>query len=151
MSIILYKLIKEIGCVQVGDMGASLSGGQRQRVTLARALYSEAELLLLDDPLASVDAAVGRHIFEHAIARSWRPGATRILVTHSLQYLPQVELIICLADGTIAESGTSAVQYILYCTSVRHNTCTCTVHVLCKIIKIISKKFYNFLKIIKTF
>lgn len=87
-------------------MGVALSGGQRQRVTLARALYSEAELLLLDDPLASVDAEVGRHLFEHAISRRWRAGATRILVTHSLQYLPQVDRVLCFSGGTVVESGT---------------------------------------------
>ena len=48
----------------IGDRGVSLSGGQRARVSLARALYTEADIFLLDDPLSAVDAAVGRHIFE---------------------------------------------------------------------------------------
>ena len=94
-------------------MGVALSGGQRQRVSLARALYSDADLLLLDDPLASVDAEVGRHLFQHAISRRWRPEATRILVTHSLQYLSQVDRVLCFADGTIIESGTQKSNKIL--------------------------------------
>lgn len=92
-------------------MGVMLSGGQRQRVALARALYSDADLLLLDDPLASVDSEVGRHLFEHAIVRKWRPGATRILVTHAIQHLPRVDRIICLAGSTVVETG----SYITLC------------------------------------
>ena len=48
----------------IGDRGVSLSGGQRARVSLARALYMDADIYLLDDPLSAVDSAVGRHIFE---------------------------------------------------------------------------------------
>ena len=48
----------------VGERGVSLSGGQKARISLARALYFEADLYLLDDPLSAVDAAVGRHLFE---------------------------------------------------------------------------------------
>ena len=86
-------------------MGAMLSGGQRQRVALARALYADADLLLLDDPLSSVDAEVGRHLFQHAISRSWRQGATRILVTNAFQHLPHVDRILCLKNGRVVESG----------------------------------------------
>lgn len=48
----------------IGDRGVSLSGGQRARISLARALYMDADIYLLDDPLSAVDAAVGRHLFE---------------------------------------------------------------------------------------
>ena len=48
----------------IGDRGTRLSGGQRARISLARALYTDGDIYLLDDPLSSVDAAVGRHIFK---------------------------------------------------------------------------------------
>ena len=48
----------------VGERGVSLSGGQKARVSLARALYFDADVYLLDDPLSAVDASVGRHIFD---------------------------------------------------------------------------------------
>ena len=48
----------------VGERGASLSGGQKARIGLARAIYANADIYLLDDPLSAVDTAVGRHIFE---------------------------------------------------------------------------------------
>ena len=47
--------------------GANLSGGQRQRVSLARAVYQDADVYLLDDPLSAVDAQVGKHIFHNVI------------------------------------------------------------------------------------
>ena len=52
----------------LGERGASLSGGQRARVNLARAVYSDADIYLLDDPLSAVDAKVGKHIFDNCIA-----------------------------------------------------------------------------------
>ena len=55
----------------VGERGVMLSGGQKARVTLARAIYSNADIYLLDDPLSAVDAAVGKHLFEvYALLKS---------------------------------------------------------------------------------
>lgn len=48
----------------IGNRGIKLSGGQRARVSLARALYMDSDVFLLDDPLSAVDAAVGRHLFK---------------------------------------------------------------------------------------
>lgn len=70
------------------------------RINLARAVYSETEIYLLDDPLSAVDAHVGKHMFEECIVK-YLKGKTRILVTHQLQYLQAVDRIIVLKDGAI--------------------------------------------------
>ncbi|KAK5645842.1 hypothetical protein RI129_004306 [Pyrocoelia pectoralis] len=84
----------------VGERGASLSGGQKARINLARCIYREADIYLLDDPLSAVDSRVGKHIFENCIQTFLR-GKTVILVTHQLQYLAYVDYVIALDDGAI--------------------------------------------------
>ncbi|XP_078067719.1 ATP-binding cassette sub-family C member 5-like isoform X10 [Mustelus asterias] len=93
-------LIKE-----VGERGANLSGGQRQRISLARALYSDRNTFLLDDPLSAVDAHVGAHMFTNAI-KSGMKGKTVLFVTHQLQYLVDCDEVLFMRDGCIAEQGT---------------------------------------------
>ncbi|XP_044238300.1 ATP-binding cassette sub-family C member 11 isoform X1 [Ursus arctos] len=89
---------------EIGERGLNLSGGQKQRISLARAVYSDRELYLLDDPLSAVDIHVGKHIFEECIKKTLR-GKTVILVTHQLQYLAFCDQIIFLEDGKICEKG----------------------------------------------
>ena len=79
----------------IGERGVSLSGGQKARVNLARALYIDADIYLLDDPLSAVDTHVGRHLFDKAI-NSYLRGKIRVLVTHQLQYLMEVDQILIL-------------------------------------------------------
>ncbi|KAJ2946364.1 hypothetical protein O0L34_g12402 [Tuta absoluta] len=88
----------------VGERGVSLSGGQRARISLARAVYKRADIYLLDDPLSAVDAHVGRHLFESCLVGYLR-NSTRILVTHQLQFLRDVDQIIILKNGAIAAAG----------------------------------------------
>ncbi|KAL2743664.1 putative multidrug resistance-associated protein lethal(2)03659 isoform X1 [Vespula maculifrons] len=89
----------------VGERGISLSGGQRARINLARAVYAESDIYLLDDPLSAVDAHVGKHMFEECVVK-YLKGKTRVLVTHQLQYLHNVGRIIVLKDGVIQAEGT---------------------------------------------
>ena len=92
---------------EIGEKGINLSGGQKQRVSLARAVYSQSDLLLLDDPLSAVDAHVGKHIFQNVIGpEGILKKETRVLVTHGIGYLPQVDDIIVLKDGKVTEQGT---------------------------------------------
>ena len=81
----------------VGDKGISLSGGQKARLNLARALYIDADIYLLDDPLSAVDTHVGRLLFDKAI-NGFLQGKIRILVTHQLQYLQEVDQILVLKN-----------------------------------------------------
>ncbi|XP_034960244.2 ATP-binding cassette sub-family C member 3 [Zootoca vivipara] len=91
---------------EIGEKGINLSGGQRQRVSLARAVFSEADVYLLDDPLSAVDSHVAKHIFDNVVGpEGMLKGKTRILVTHSINFLPQVDHIIVLVDGKISEMG----------------------------------------------
>ncbi|KFP32343.1 Canalicular multispecific organic anion transporter 2, partial [Colius striatus] len=91
---------------EIGEKGINLSGGQRQRVSLARAVYSNSDIYLLDDPLSAVDSHVAKHIFDKVIGPDGvLKGKTRILVTHGISFLPQVDHIIVLVDGKISEMG----------------------------------------------
>ncbi|KAM9851263.1 ATP-binding cassette sub-family C member 4-like [Aulostomus maculatus] len=89
----------------VGDRGANLSGGQKARVSLARAVYHDADIFLLDDPLSAVDAEVGRHLFEECICGLLRK-KPRVLVTHQLQYLKAADQIMVLKEGQMVAWGT---------------------------------------------
>ncbi|XP_071665798.1 multidrug resistance-associated protein 1-like isoform X4 [Patagioenas fasciata] len=92
---------------EIGERGVNISGGQKQRVSLARALYSNADLYLLDDPLSAVDVHVGKHLFEKIIGPSGLlKSKTRILVTHNLTVLPHADLIIIMEEGRISQMGT---------------------------------------------
>ncbi|RLU20387.1 hypothetical protein DMN91_006996 [Ooceraea biroi] len=88
----------------VGDRGVSLSGGQRARINLARAVYRQADLYLLDDPLSAVDTHVARHLYKKCITE-YLHNKTRILVTHQLQFLKQADHIVMLDRGFIKTQG----------------------------------------------
>ncbi|XP_063323041.1 ATP-binding cassette sub-family C member 4-like isoform X4 [Pelmatolapia mariae] len=89
----------------IGDRGATLSGGQKARVNLARAVYQDADIYLLDDPLSAVDAEVGKHLFEQCICGLLK-NKCRILVTHQLQHLRTAGQILVLKEGHIMVQGT---------------------------------------------
>ncbi|KAJ8684018.1 hypothetical protein QAD02_019810 [Eretmocerus hayati] len=88
----------------VGEKGLNLSGGQCARVNLARAVYHEADIYLLDDPLSAVDTHVGKGIFEDCI-QDFLKDKTVILITHQFHFLKNVEQIIVLGDGCIQAQG----------------------------------------------
>ncbi|XP_042311068.1 ATP-binding cassette sub-family C member 3 isoform X6 [Sceloporus undulatus] len=91
---------------EIGEKGINLSGGQRQRVSLARAVFSDADVYLLDDPLSAVDSHVAKHIFDKVIGpEGILREKTRILVTHGINFLPQVDHIVVVVDGMISEMG----------------------------------------------
>uniref|UniRef100_A0A3Q3IJX9 ATP-binding cassette sub-family C member 5 n=1 Tax=Monopterus albus TaxID=43700 RepID=A0A3Q3IJX9_MONAL len=89
---------------EIGERGLNLSGGQKQRISLARAVYSNKDIFLLDDPLSAVDAHVGKHIFEECVKKELK-GKSIILVTHQLQYLEFCDDVLVLEDGEVLEAG----------------------------------------------
>lgn len=90
----------------IGANGINLSGGQRWRVTFARALYSRAGILVLDDIFSAVDAHVGRQLFEDALTGELGRGRTRILVTHHVGLcLPRTDYAVLLGSGTVEHAG----------------------------------------------
>ncbi|KAJ3212921.1 hypothetical protein HDU82_003404 [Entophlyctis luteolus] len=91
----------------IGDKGVTLSGGQAARVNLARAVYSDADILLLDDPLSAVDSHVGKHILEQCILH-YCHDKTVILVSHHLHVAHYADHIIVMDGGEISEQGSFA-------------------------------------------
>ncbi len=92
---------------EIGEKGINLSGGQKQRISLARAVYNNRDVYLLDDPLSAVDSHVGKHIFENVIGDGGMlTGKTRLLVTHAVTYLPKTDHIIVMQHGRVSEQGT---------------------------------------------
>lgn len=88
----------------VGEKGVILSGGQKARVSLARTVYKNADIYILDDPLSAVDAHVGQHIFEECI-QEFLKNKCVILVTHQLQFTRNIKHIVVLSNGRISSEG----------------------------------------------
>ncbi|XP_078695256.1 ATP-binding cassette sub-family C member 4-like [Branchiostoma floridae x Branchiostoma belcheri] len=99
------KLLPHGDMTLVGDRGVTLSGGQKARINLARAVYHDADVYLLDDPLSAVDTHVGRHLFDRCVQSALR-NKPRILVTHQLQYLQEADQIMVLLEGEQVATGT---------------------------------------------
>jgi len=88
----------------VGERGNNLSGGQKARLALARAVYANADIYLLDDPLSAVDAKVAKSIFSETILGLLKD-KTVILATHQVHFVRELEHIIVIDDGKVAGSG----------------------------------------------
>ena len=98
---------------EIGEKGINLSGGQKARVSLARAAYSDAEIVLMDDSLSAVDAYVGKTLLDTLLLRGPLAGKTRVLVTHALHVLDKTDYIYVMDEGAIVEQGTYAVRDLL--------------------------------------
>ncbi|XP_041696380.2 ATP-binding cassette sub-family C member 10 [Coregonus clupeaformis] len=90
---------------EVGENGVTLSGGQKARLALARAVYMEKDIFLLDDPLAAVDTDVAHHLMERCILGILR-SKTRILCTHRIEFVDKADVVILMDNGTIIKTGT---------------------------------------------
>lgn len=92
---------------EIGERGITISGGQKQRLNIARAIYFDADVVLMDDPLSAVDAHVGRHIFDNAILGLLKDKC-RILATHQLWVLNRCDRIVWMENGRIQAVDTFA-------------------------------------------
>lgn len=88
----------------IGDRGINLSGGQKQRIQLARALYQDADIYLLDDPFSALDAHTGSELFREYVL-SELADKTVIFVTHQVEFLPAADMILVLKEGQIIQAG----------------------------------------------
>ncbi|XP_017228295.2 ABC transporter C family member 5 [Daucus carota subsp. sativus] len=88
----------------IGDRGINLSGGQKQRMQLARALYQDADIYLLDDPFSAVDAHTGSELFKEYIMSALAT-KTVIFVTHQVEFLQATDLILVIKEGRITQAG----------------------------------------------
>ncbi|XP_030490551.2 ABC transporter C family member 8 [Cannabis sativa] len=89
---------------EIGQRGINLSGGQKQRIQLARAVYNDADIYLLDDPFSAVDAHTAATLFNDCVMAALR-NKTVILVTHQVEFLSEVDKILVMEDGNITHSG----------------------------------------------
>ncbi|KAF6816591.1 ABC transporter [Colletotrichum plurivorum] len=104
------RVLPEGDQTTVGSKGISLSGGQKMRISLARALYQQCDLLIVDDVLGGLDADTEEYVFQRVFGSSGllkARGTTAVLCTHATRHLSSSDYVIALADnGTIAEHGT---------------------------------------------
>ncbi|XP_010523938.1 PREDICTED: ABC transporter C family member 4-like [Tarenaya hassleriana] len=89
---------------EIGERGINLSGGQKQRIQLARAVYQDSDVYLLDDVFSAVDAHTGSDIFKNCV-RGALKGKTILLVTHQVDFLHNVDCILVMREGMIVQSG----------------------------------------------
>jgi ABC-type multidrug transport system fused ATPase/permease subunit len=104
-----FEILPQRDHTNIGSDGIALSGGQKQRVSLARALYLQSELLILDDVFSGLDADTEEHVFRHVFGADGllrRQDSTVVLCTHSIRHLPFADYIIALEDGIVTEQGT---------------------------------------------
>ncbi|KAF3665285.1 ABC transporter C family member 8 [Capsicum annuum] len=89
---------------EIGQRGLNMSGGQKQRIQLARAVYSDADIYVLDDPFSSVDAHTAGTLFNDCVMTALK-NKTVILVTHQVEFLSEVDQILVMQGGQITQSG----------------------------------------------
>ncbi|KAF3436437.1 hypothetical protein FNV43_RR23529 [Rhamnella rubrinervis] len=89
---------------EIGERGINLSGGQKQRIQLARAVYQDCDVYLLDDVFSAVDAHTGSDLFKECVKGALK-NKTIVLVTHQVDFLHNVDLIMVMRDGMIVQSG----------------------------------------------
>ncbi|KAI5428153.1 Multidrug resistance-associated protein 7, variant 2, partial [Lathyrus oleraceus] len=99
------ELLPHGDLTEIGERGVNLSGGQKQRIQLARALYQDADIYLLDDPFSVVDAHTATNLFNEYIMEGLAE-KTVLLVTHQVDFLPAFDFVLLMSDGEILQAAT---------------------------------------------
>ncbi|KAJ6840809.1 putative ABC transporter C family member 15 isoform X1 [Iris pallida] len=100
-----FELFASGDLTEIGERGINMSGGQKQRIQIARAVYQDADIYLLDDPFSAVDAHTGTQLFQDCLMGILKE-KTIIYVTHQVEFLPAADLILVMQNGRIAQAGT---------------------------------------------
>ncbi|KAI8023221.1 ABC transporter C family member 9 [Camellia lanceoleosa] len=100
-----FELFPAGDLTEIGERGINMSGGQKQRIQIARAVYQDADIYLLDDPFSALDAHTGTQLFEDCMSRILKD-KTILYVTHQVEFLPAADLILVMQNGRIAQAGT---------------------------------------------
>ena len=110
-TIEVCELTRDLGILpagdqtEIGEKGINLSGGQKARLSLARAVYADKEMILMDDPISALDANVKKNIFNKVFQGELK-NKTRVLVTHAVDFLHLADYVVMLKDGKIILKGT---------------------------------------------
>ncbi|KAL5574198.1 hypothetical protein UlMin_023795 [Ulmus minor] len=99
-----FELFSGGDLTEIGERGINMSGGQKQRIQIARAVYEDADIYMLDDPFSAVDAHTGTQLFEECLMGILRE-KTILYVTHQVEFLPAADLILVMQNGKIAQAG----------------------------------------------
>ncbi|KAI3418651.1 uncharacterized protein J3R85_013600 [Psidium guajava] len=99
-----FELFPAGDLTEIGERGINMSGGQKQRIQIARAVYQDADIYLLDDPFSAVDAHTGAQLFADCLMGMLKD-KTILYVTHQVEFLPAADLILVMRDGRIAQAG----------------------------------------------
>lgn len=102
-----FDMLPNGDLTEIGERGITVSGGQKQRLNIARAIYFDADIILMDDPLSAVDAHVGKHIMDNAIG-GLLEHKCRILATHQLHVLHRCDRVMLMHEGRISAIDTFA-------------------------------------------
>lgn len=99
-----FDILPEGDLTKIGERGINLSGGQKARIGLARAVYQDKDILLMDDPISALDAEVRKNIFRNVIFGHLKD-RTCILVTHAIDFLHLAQKVIVMEKGKVITQG----------------------------------------------
>jgi len=99
-----FKEMPDKDMTMLGDKGVNLSGGQKTRVSIARALYADKEIVIMDDPISALDVHVGKEIMEETVIGHLKE-KTRVIVTHNISYLSFFDYVYIMDKGKIVRFG----------------------------------------------